>query len=63
MKNLKLIMAIHESDLSQRDLARSIGIHESVISMVVRGKYNLEYEQQVKIANCLRKPVEHLFGE
>lgn len=61
--NLHLKMAILESGLSQRNLAKMTGIHESVISMAVQGKYNLDQFQRAKISKAIGKPKEVIFHE
>jgi ribosome-binding protein aMBF1 (putative translation factor) len=61
--DIKLKIAILQSGLSQRDLSRSTGINESIISMAVRGKYNLDQEQRSRIARALGKPEHQVFQE
>lgn len=59
--NFKLKMAIFENGTSQRDLAKTTGIHESVISMAIRGKYNLDQIQRAKISKAIGKAESELF--
>ncbi len=61
--NLQLKLAILENGLSQRELARKTGIHESFISMAVRGKYNLDEIQRAKIAKAIGKPEKEIFRD
>ena len=59
--NIRLKIAILENGLSQRDLARLTGIHESIISMAVHGKYNLDSAQRAKISKIIGKPQKLIF--
>jgi len=59
--NTKLRTAIFKEGLTQRDLARKTKIHESFISMAIRGKYNLDVVQKAKIAKILNRPQEQIF--
>lgn len=60
--DLKLKMAILESGMPQRKLAKKTGIHESIISMAVQGKYNLDRTQKAKISKVLRKSEREVFA-
>jgi len=59
--DIKLKMAIFENGLSQRALAKMTGIHESIISMAVQGKYNLDRIQRAKISKAIGKSERTLF--
>ena len=61
--NIQLKVAILKNRLSQRDLARQTGIHESIISMAVHGKYNLDQDQRARIARVIGEPEELIFNE
>lgn len=58
---LKLKIAMLEKGISGRQLAREVGINESIMSLVVNGKYNLSPDQQERIARVLEKPIDQLF--
>ena len=60
-KNLNLKLAILEEGLTQRDLAREIGINESLVSMAIHGKFIFDDEQKSKIAQLLNRPERELF--
>lgn len=51
---------LFERDLTQKDLSRETGIHESILSMFMNGKYILDGVQQSRIAKVLDCPVERL---
>ena len=59
--NWKLKKVIFENGMSQRELAKKAGIHESLISMAVRGKYNLDGVQRAKVAKAIGKPEDEIF--
>jgi ribosome-binding protein aMBF1 (putative translation factor) len=59
--NVKLKMAILESGVLQKELAKKIGVHPSVLSMVVQGKYIFDQVQRAKISKALGKPEHELF--
>ena len=61
--NTKFKLAIMEAGLSQRDLAKETGIHESLISMAVRGRYVFDGDQKRKIAKELRRPISQIFAD
>lgn len=59
--NWELKKVIFENGMSQRELAKKARIHESLISMAVRGKYNLDGIQKAKIAKAIGKPENEIF--
>lgn len=59
--NWALLMAMHDSGLRQRDFARVAGDHESLISRVVNGVWNLDEILQTRYAKALGKRIEDLF--
>lgn len=59
--NGKLKLAIFESGLSQRGLAKVTRIPESFISMAVRGKFNLDEIQKAKISQAIGRPQSEIF--
>lgn len=58
--NIKLKVAIMKAGVSQRNLSKKTGIHESVISLAVRGRYLLDKEQKKRIAGVLNCDEEEL---
>lgn len=60
-KNTTLLVAIRERNLTQRSLAQLVGIHETLISLVVNGRYRLDSMQQKKVAAVLGKTPKELF--
>lgn len=60
--NIPLKVAILESGLTQRDLARLSGLHENYISMLVRGRLNPNEAEKQKISAVVGKEPQHLFG-
>ena len=61
MKNSKLKLILFEGGMSQRDLAKKSGVHESTISLAINGKYNLDEIQKAKIAKALKMSINGLF--
>jgi len=59
LKSLKI--ACLEQGIPQRKLARMVGIHESVLSNAIAGRWVLTELQQKRIAEILNKPSEDLF--
>lgn len=59
--NWALLMAMRDSGLRQRDFARVVGDHESLISRVVNGVWNLDEIRQTWYTKALGKRVEDLF--
>jgi len=59
--NGMLKLAIFENGISQRELAKKTGIHESFISMAVRGKFNLDPVQKAKIAKAIGRSQNEIF--
>ena len=60
--NWKLWLAIREQHLTQRDFARIIGEHESVVSRIITGTWNPDEKRKVLYARALGKKVQELFG-
>lgn len=61
MDNTRLLLAIRERGIRQRDLARIIGISETIISRVVNGVYNPDAVLKSRIAKALKRKQEELF--
>jgi transcriptional regulator with XRE-family HTH domain len=58
-----LVVALKERGLKQRDFARLVGDHETVVSRVINGIWNLDEERKIRYAKILKKKPEDLFGE
>ena len=58
----RVLVAIRERGIRQRDLARIVGISETIISRVVNGIYNPDEVLQARIAKVLKRKPEELFG-
>ena len=58
---LELKLAILKRFSCQSDFAQALGVHESKISQVVRGRRELPYDDQKKWAEKLGRPVHDLF--
>lgn len=61
MTNWELLRAVRERGLTQRDFARLVGEHESVVSRVINGIWNPRQEQKIRYAKALRRKPEDLF--
>ena len=60
--NLRLKIRIIELFGNQANFAQKMGLQESLVSRVVRGRRTLSKEDQGKWAKMLRLHAEHLFG-
>ena len=58
----RILLAIRERGIRQRDLARIIGISETIISRIVNGIYNPDEILKSRIAKALKRKPEELFG-
>ena len=47
---------------TQSDFALRLGVHESMVSQVIRGRRQLPNELKLKWAKALNCPQEHLFN-
>jgi transcriptional regulator with XRE-family HTH domain len=61
--NLNLKIRIIEVFGSQANFAQQMGLQESLVSRVVRGRRVLSKEDQANWAKTLRLRVENLFGK
>ena len=61
--NVNLKSALLEAGVTQRELAKKVHLHETVISLVIRGRYVLDEGQRERIALVLGHPVEELFND
>lgn len=62
MCNFSLLKAIRDNNLSQKEFARLVGDHETLVSRVVRGHWNLDEERKLRYAKVLKKKPSELFG-
>ena len=62
-RNVALKAAIFEAGLTQRELARRVGISESQISLALSGRFVLSEKEKDRISKELLKPVKELFAE
>ena len=61
--NFKLLIAIREQGLRQRDFAKLIGEDETILSRVINGHWNPDELRKIKYAKALKMRVEDLFSE
>ena len=62
-KNLSLKIKIFEKGITQRTLSKKIGIPESMLSMLINGKYIPTDQEKKKIADALECKREELFED
>lgn len=62
-QNLKLLTAIREMNMRQRDFALLVGDNSSIVSMVINGWFNLDDRRQRRYARVLGKEVKELFED
>lgn len=62
-KNLKIKSARVEKDLTQEDLAKSVGVTRQTIGLIESGKYNPTIKLCLSIAKALDKTLNDLFWE
>lgn len=58
---MELKMQLASDGISQRELARAVGVHESIISGIIRGWRNPDEDLKVKIAAFCGRPTDVLF--
>jgi hypothetical protein len=61
--NFKLLQAIRESGLRQRDFARLVEDHESIVSRIVNGIWNPDEKRKMRYARALGKCPKELFSD
>lgn len=61
-KNLKLLVALAESGMRQKDLAKKAEVSRAVISMTINGRYIPSADHMEKIARALNSSTGELFG-
>lgn len=63
MKNLKLVLARTEKDMSQIDLAQAVGVTRQTISLIEKGEYNPSLKLCTAICRALNKTLNDIFWE
>lgn len=63
MKNLKLKFARMEKDISQIDLAKTVGVTRQTIGMIESGDYNPSLKLCIAICKALDRTLDDLFWE
>ncbi|OTO72748.1 MULTISPECIES: helix-turn-helix transcriptional regulator [unclassified Enterococcus] len=63
MKNKRIKIARLENDMSQEDLANSIGVTRQTIGLIEAGKYNPTLKLCIAICKTLNKTLNDLFWE
>jgi len=63
MKNLKLILARIEKDITQTGLAETVGVTRQTILLIERGDYNPSVKLCIAICKALGKTLNELFWE
>lgn len=59
----ELLKAIREKGLKQRDFAKIVGEHESVVSRIITGSWEIDPLRKFKWSRALGKKPEDLFPE
>ncbi|MBQ8093427.1 MAG: helix-turn-helix transcriptional regulator [Clostridia bacterium] len=62
-KNLKMKAARAEMDLSQDELAQSVGVTRQTIGMIEAGKFNPSISLCIAICKTLNRTLDQLFWE
>ena len=62
-KNRKLVLALLDNRMNQRDLARAAGIHETRVSLIVNGRFIPSQKEADLIAGALKKDAGDLFKQ
>lgn len=63
MKNIKMKVARIEVNMSQADLAKSIGVTRQTIGLIEAGDYNPSLKLCILICEVLNKTLNDLFWE
>jgi DNA-binding XRE family transcriptional regulator len=61
MKTTKLKQELIERGIKQNWLAQRTGINESILSLIISGKYNPDERQKNNIAAAIEMDVDDLF--
>lgn len=63
MKNVKLIVARAARDMSQADLAQTVGVTRQTVSLIEKGEYNPSLRLCKAICRALGKTLNDIFWE
>ncbi len=63
MKNMRLILARTEKELSQAELAQRAGVTRQTISLIEKGEYNPSLKLCTAICKILGKTLNDIFWE
>lgn len=63
MKNKKLKIARIEHDMTQQDLADSVGVTRQTIGLIEAGNYNPSLSLCINICKVLNKTLDEIFWE
>ncbi|MEH7108726.1 helix-turn-helix transcriptional regulator [Bacillus sp. JJ1764] len=63
MKNMKLKLARVEKELSQEELAKTVGVSRQTIGLIESGKYNPSLSLCIKICKVLSCTLNDLFWD
>jgi len=63
MINFELLKSIKEEGLNQREFAQLVGEHESVISRIINGTWNIDQMRKIKFAKILGKKPDEIFSD
>lgn len=61
--NLALKMAIHESGVTQKRIAKRAHMREPRLSLIVRGREQPEADEKKNLARALDRPIDDLFPD
>ncbi len=62
-RQIRLKAAIFESEKTQGQLAKEVGMSEPLLSMLIMGRLVPSDSEKIKISNALRKPIGALFDD
>jgi len=60
-KGIELKIACLREGIKQKELARAVGVSESLISLVTTGERHINEKKKKIIARILNKPLEAIF--
>lgn len=58
-----LLKAIKEEGFTQRDFARLVNDHESVVSRIINGTWIIDEKRRIRYARVLNRKPDDLFSE
>ena len=61
MKNIKLIIARTERDMTQGELAAAVGVTRQTVSLIEKGEYNPTLKLCAAICKALGKTLNDIF--